>query len=107
MTNEEAAVWFEARLKNIAMPGAREMHKMAVSALRAREKEPCPFCGGDRDCMMEAFMDGFAKIIEAAGHYALSVEDNDATTSLIFNINNCPICGRKLPEPPEVKDGHH
>ena len=37
MTNEEAAVWFEARLKNIAMPGAREMHKMAISALRARE----------------------------------------------------------------------
>ena len=37
MTNEEAAVWFEARLKNIAMPGAREMHKMAISALQAWE----------------------------------------------------------------------
>lgn len=60
------------------------------------ELKPCPFCGEDRDRIMEAFMDGFAKIIEADGHYALSVEDNDATTSLIFNINNCPICGRPL-----------
>ena len=42
MTNEEAAVWFEARLKNIAMPGAREMHKMAVSALRAQSSSEKP-----------------------------------------------------------------
>ena len=42
MTNEEAAVWFEARLKNIAMPGAREMHKMAISALRAQGSSEKP-----------------------------------------------------------------
>ena len=42
MTNEEAAVWFEARLKNIAMPVAREMHKMAISALRAQNSSEKP-----------------------------------------------------------------
>ena len=41
-------------------------------------------------------MDGWAKIIEADGHFALSAEDNGATTSLVFNINYCPICGREL-----------
>lgn len=42
MTNEEAAAWFEARLKNIAMPGARKMHKMAISALRAQSSSEKP-----------------------------------------------------------------
>lgn len=34
MTREEAITWFENRAKQITLSGAREMYRLAISALR-------------------------------------------------------------------------
>lgn len=38
MTREEAISWFENRMKNITVPGARSMYAMALAALREQEE---------------------------------------------------------------------
>ena len=38
MTTKEAISWFEKRMDNITMPGARSMYAMAIDALREQEK---------------------------------------------------------------------
>ena len=71
----------------------------ALAALRecAERREGCVFCGEKRHHIREAFDDGTAQIIEAMNNYALSIETPmDATTSSVFPIHYCPMCGRKL-----------
>jgi hypothetical protein len=110
MTNEEAAVWFEARLKNIAMPGAREMHKMAISALRAQSSSEKPnnwISVEDR--------------LPENGIDVLLYWSNDAQNEKYVDMERYhidhwetldrprirAIAWMPLPEPPEVKDGHY
>ena len=38
MNTKEAISWFEKRMDNITMPGARSMYAMAIDALREQEK---------------------------------------------------------------------
>ena len=71
----------------------------ALAALRecAERREGCVFCGEKRHHIREAFDDGTAQIIEAMNNYALSIKTPmDATTSSVFPIHYCPMCGRKL-----------
>ena len=75
------------------------VNKMSLAALRecAERREGCVFCGEKRHHIREAFDDGTAQIIEAMNNYALSIETPmDATTSSVFPIHYCPMCGRKL-----------
>lgn len=42
MNSVEAISWFENRMKNTTMPGARAMFSMALSALRAQQERENP-----------------------------------------------------------------
>lgn len=70
----------------------------ALAALQeqAEREKGCEFCGQNGDRIIEAFGDGWMKIVNAADHFAAETEDNDATTTLFFNIEFCPICGKRL-----------
>jgi len=63
---------------------------------QAERENGCEFCGQNGDRIIEAFGDGWMKIVNAADHFAAETEDNDATTTLFFNIEFCPICGKRL-----------
>lgn len=49
MTTEQAAAWFENRMKNTPMAGAREMYRMAAEALREKaQREQQAAAASDR-----------------------------------------------------------
>lgn len=96
MTNEEAISIIENRIK---LPDddtyggmcekeyQQEALNLAISALRAQEKEPCEICSGnslpcDNDC------DGFCDICD--------IPEVWKTIHKTGQYNYCPMCGRPL-----------
>ena len=48
MTREEAITWLENRAKQIPLPGALEVYRMAIAALRALDAQEKPESFGER-----------------------------------------------------------
>lgn len=88
----------ENALLGVRNPVKVARNDLAISALheQAEREKGCEFCSQNGDRIIEAFGDGWMKIVSAAGHFAVETEDNDSTTNLFFNIRYCPKCGRRL-----------
>ena len=89
---ERAAEWFEKRAENKPMPMARKMFELAGETLREKangvtvqELDGCEYCNGLPFSQMEDFTMPNA-----------SKKDYDIVT-----IRFCPMCGRRLPQPPK------
>ena len=59
MTREEAITWLENRAKQIPLPGALEVYRMAIAALREQREEFMPPCykpdSGDGECAYQIY----------------------------------------------------
>ena len=73
---EQAIEWFESRKAGIALPGARMMNNLALTALRAQlEREKgCEYCN---DPDMPTF-------------------EADCMNHKDWHYHFCPMCGKKL-----------
>ena len=105
---EQAIEWFENRKAGIAMPGARMMHNLALTALRARlERENgCEYCNGteaeyqhthNTTISLNTFGKARTLLTECKvcppyANYAMK----DIPARSAFIINFCPECGKKL-----------
>lgn len=97
MNTKEVISWFEKRMDNITMPGARSMYAMAIDALREQEKRrwiPVTERLPKDECRCLVF--------DAASDIEMDVYDGEGT----FRLERCgamqhPSYWMPLPEPPE------
>ena len=105
MTNQEAISVIKNRIK---LPDGNTYEKMcereyqqealnlAISALRAQEKEPCEFCKGTHYTERKAILDNreFELLIDTDNTICVFCKESKDLDEV--KINFCPMCGRPL-----------
>ncbi len=109
---EQAITWFEKRLSGTTMPGAREMFKVALLAIRekAEREKGCEYCNtpistndaGRKffNATQNYFCTGQGEISlvqESSGDFYIHYECGDEPWPMCdVPAKICPMCGRRL-----------